>query len=261
MFDSDHRFLTRALRLRLACRAALFIAVLSLSISGQTPQPKEWRDYAGSPEGTRYVALNQIARSNVDKLDVAWTYPWAETGFNPIVARGVIYTKARNKSMVALDAASGEEIWIHDGLAGMTERGINYWESPDGSDRRLIFALGDYLQELDAKTGKLIRSFGKDGTVDLRDELGRDPNAIRVQSNTPGKIFENLVILGSAPGEAYFSAPGDLRAYNVLTGKLAWQFHTVPHPGEYGYDTWPKEAWRYIGGTNTWGEVSVDSVS
>jgi len=259
MFDSDHRFLTRALRLRLACRAALFIAVLSLSISGQTPQPKEWRDYAGSPEGTRYVALNQIARSNVDKLDVAWTYPWAETGFNPIVARGVIYTKARNKSMVALDAASGEEIWIHDGLAGMTERGINYWESPDGSDRRLIFALGDYLQELDAKTGKLIRSFGKDGTVDLRDELGRDPNAIRVQSNTPGKIFENLVILGSAPGEAYFSAPGDLRAYNVLTGKLAWQFHTVPHPGEYGYDTWPKEAWRYIGGTNTWGEVSVDS--
>ena len=264
MFDSDHGFPThgfptRPLRFGPACRAASFVAVLSLSVSGQTPAAKEWRDYAGSPEGTRYVALNQITKSNLNKLDVAWTYPWAETGFNPIVAHGVIYTKARNKSMVALDAATGKEIWIHDGLTGMTERGINYWENPDGSDRRLIFALGDYLQELDAKTGKLIRSFGKEGTVDLRDELGRDPNAIRVQSNTPGKIFENLILLGSAPGEAYFSAPGDLRAYNVVTGKLAWQFHTVPHPGEYGYDTWPKEAWRYIGGTNTWGEVSIDS--
>jgi len=237
----------------------LAINILSLAVFAQTSHPKEWSDYAGSPEGTRYVALNQITKSNVDKLDVVWAYPWAETGFNPIVSHGVIYTKARNKSIVALDAATGKEIWIHDGLLGMNERGINYWESPDGSDRRLIFELGDYIQELDAKTGKLVHSFGKDGTVDLRDELGRNPNAIRVQSNTPGKIFENLVILGSAPGEAYFSAPGDLRAYNVITGKLAWQFHTVPHPGEPGYDTWPKEAWRYIGGANTWGEISVDS--
>src|SRR5579863_4240137 len=116
MFDSDYRFLRGPLWPRPACRVALFMAVLSLSISGQTRQPKEWRDYAGSPEGTRYVDLNQIAKSNIDKLDITWTYPWAETGFNPIVAHGVIYTKARNKSMVALDAASGKEIWIHDGL-------------------------------------------------------------------------------------------------------------------------------------------------
>ncbi len=256
MFDFDRRFLRRP---GPAGVAALALAAVSLSLSGQTPKDKEWRDYAGSPEGNRYVALNQITKANVGKLDVAWSYPYAETMYNPIVAHGVIYTKARNKSIVAIDAATGKEIWIHEGLTGMTERGVNYWESPDGNDRRLIYSLGDYLQELDAKTGKSIRSFGDNGVVDLRDELGRDPKAIRVQSNTPGKVFENLIILGSAPGEAYFSAPGDLRAYNILTGKLAWQFHTVPHPGEYGYETWPKDAWRYIGGTNTWGEISVDS--
>ncbi|HEY2016887.1 MAG TPA: PQQ-binding-like beta-propeller repeat protein [Bryobacteraceae bacterium] len=239
--------------------AALVMVAVGPFVLAQAPKPKEWHDYAGSPEGTRYVPLNQITKANLDKLDVAWSYPYAETGVNPIVAHGVIYTRARNKSMVAIDAATGKEIWIHDGLQGMTERGINYWESADGTDRRLIFSAADYLQELDAKTGKSIRNFGRDGTVDLRDELGRNPNAIRVQSGTPGKIFENLVILGSAVGEGYFSAPGDLRAYNVITGKLAWQFHTVPHPGEYGYDTWPKEAWRYIGGVNTWGEISVDS--
>jgi len=253
--------------------AVIAIAALSSSaLPGQSEKPQapsggksevpashEWRDYAGSPEGTRYMPLTQINKSNVSQLEVAWTYPYAETQYNPVVAHGVIYTKARNKSLVAIDAETGKEIWIHDDLAGVTERGVNYWESKDGSDRRLIFCVGDYLQEIDARTGRTIRGFGKNGAVDLRDELGRDPNKIRVQSGTPGKVFENLIILGSAVGESFFSAPGDLRAYNILTGKLAWQFHTVPHPGEFGYDTWPKDAWKYIGGTNTWGEISVDS--
>ena len=205
------------------------------------------------------MPLTRITKANVTKLDVAWSYPYAETGFNPIVAHGIIYTKARNKSIVALDASNGKELWIHEGLTGMTERGLNYWESKDGKDRRLIFCQADFLQEIDATTGKLIRGFGKNGAVDLRDELRRDPNFMRVQSGTPGKVFEDLILLGSATGEAYFSTPGDLRAYNVITGKLAWQFHTVPHPGEPGYETWPKEAWKYIGGVNTWGELSVDS--
>jgi quinoprotein glucose dehydrogenase len=222
--------------------------------------PKEWPDYAGGPEGTRYMPLTQITKANVTKLGVAWSYPYAETGVNPIVAHGIIYTKARNKSVVAINAATGKEVWIHDGLTGMTERGMNYWESKDGKDRRLIFALADYMQELDANTGKLIRSFGKNGAVDLRDELRRDINFMRVQSGTPGKVFEDLILQGSATGEGYFSTPGDVRAYSVITGKLAWQFHTVPHPGEPGYDTWPKEAWRYIGGVNTWGEISIDPV-
>jgi quinoprotein glucose dehydrogenase len=225
----------------------------------KSPVSKEWPDYAGSPEGTRYVDLKQITKANVDKLDVAWTYPYAETGFNPIVAHGIVYTKARNKSLVAIDASTGREIWIHDGLINMTERGMNYWESKDGKDRRLIFSVADYMQEIDANTGKSVKTFGKEGAVDLREGLNRDINYMRIQSGTPGKVFENLIILGSATGEAYFSPPGDLRAFDVVTGALAWQFHTIPHPGEPGYDTWPKDAWKYIGGVNDWGELSVDS--
>jgi quinoprotein glucose dehydrogenase len=254
------------------CAVLVAGAVVS-SVSGQKAQTdtkakskaaassnsKEWPDYAGSPEGTRYVDLKQITKTNVDKLDVAWSYPYAETGFNPIVAHGVVYTKARNKSIVAIDAADGKELWIHDGLTNMTERGMNYWESKDGKDRRLIFSVSDYLQEIDATTGKSIRTFGDNGAVDLRQGLNRDVNYMRIQSGTPGKVFENLLLLGSSTGEGYFSPPGDLRAYDVVTGKLAWQFHTVPHPGEPGYETWPKDAWKYIGGVNDWGELSIDS--
>ena len=263
------RFLNSKRVVRLTGSALLGLASVAFAVA-QTPKAapakasarvsKEWPDYAGGPEGHRYMPLNQITKDNVTKLEVAWSYPHAETGFNPIVAHGIVYTKARNKSIVAVDAATGKELWVHDGLTGMTERGMNYWESKDGKDRRLLFCLADYLQEIDARTGKSIRTFGKNGAVDLRDELRRDPNFMRVQSGTPGKVFEDLIILGSAVGEGYFSAPGDLRAYNVLTGKLAWQFHTVPHPGELGYETWPKEAWKYIGGVNDWGEVTIDSV-
>lgn len=252
-----------------ALAGVVFVLAAAFHAGAQTPKPesaspaarsKEWPDYAGGPDGSRYMALGQITKENVTKLGVVWSYPHAETGFNPIVAHGVVYTKARNKSIVAVDAATGKELWVHDGLTGMTERGMNYWESKDGKDRRLIFSLADYLQEIDATTGKSIRTFGKNGAVDLRDELRRDPNFMRIQSGTPGKVWEDLIILGSAPGEGYFSAPGDVRAFNVITGKLAWQFHTVPHPGEPGYETWPKDAWKYIGGVNTWGELSVDSV-
>jgi quinoprotein glucose dehydrogenase len=243
-----------------AVLAAIAIAALSLPLSGQSKaQRKDWRDYAAGPDGSRFVTLDQITKGNVDQLEVAWTYPYAQTGYNPIFARGVIYTKGRNGSLIAIDAGTGKELWIHDGLQGSTERGMNYWENADGSDRRLIFSMNDYLQEIDAKTGKSITSFGMDGGVDLRDGLGRDPKTIRVQSGTPGKVFENLILLGSSPGEGYLSAPGDLRAYDIITGKLVWQFHTVPRPGEFGYETWPKNAWKYIGGVNTWGEISIDA--
>ena len=220
---------------------------------------REWRDYGGGPDNSKFSTLEQIDRSNISKLEVAWTYPYGETLFNPVVVHGVVYGKGRNSSLIALDAGTGKEIWIHEGLIGMTRRGANYWESSDGKDRRLIFSVNDYLQEIDAATGKSIRTFGSKGVVDMREGLGRDPATIgRIQSNTPGKVFENLLIVGSATGEAYFSPPGDLRAYDIVTGRLAWQFHTVPHPGEFGYDTWPKDAWKYVGGTNTWGEITID---
>ena len=250
-----HRYLLSA-----AIIGALAARASSTTVSGQDQNRKEWRDYAGGVDGSRFMDLKQITRSNVDKLEVAWSYPYAETGFNPIVARGVIYTRGRSSSLIALDAATGKEIWIHEGLNGITGRGMNYWESKDGKDRRLLFSINDYLQAIDASTGKSIRTFGTNGAVDLREGLGRDPQTVgRIQSGTPGKVFENLILLGSATGEGYFSPPGDLRAYDVVTGKLAWQFHTVPHPGEFGYETWPKDAWKYIGGTNTWGELTIDA--
>jgi quinoprotein glucose dehydrogenase len=119
--------------------------------------------------------------------------------------------------------------------------------------------MNNYLQAIDARTGKSILTFGKNGLVDLREGLGRDPAGIRAQSNTPGKIFENLIMLGSAVGEGYLSPPGHLRAFDVVTGALVWTFHTIPQPGEFGYDTWPKDAYKYAGGANTWGEISVDA--
>ena len=240
-------------------KIGVLVGLTAVVTAASDSRVHEWRDYGGGPDNSKYSTLKQINKSNVSRLDVAWMYEYGETGFNPIVAHGFVYAKGRNSSLVALDAGTGKEIWIHEGLEGITRRGVNYWESRDGKDRRLIFSIGDYLQEIDANTGKSIVRFGNDGVVDLREGLGRDPKTIgRIQSNTPGKVFEDLLLIGSATGEAYFSPPGDLRAYDIVTGKLVWQFHTVPHPGEFGYDTWPKDAWRYIGGTNTWGEITID---
>ena len=171
-----------------------------------------------------------------------------------------MYALGRNGSaLIALDATTGKEIWIHDGLTGIITRGINYWQSQDGKDRRLLFSINSYLQAIDARTGKSILSFGKNGIVDLREGLRRaEGTDRRVQSRTPGKVWKNLLIMGSAAGEAWVTPPGDIRAYDTVTGKRVWQFHTVPEPGEFGYDTFPKDAYKYVGGANNWGEMSVD---
>ena len=222
-----------------------------------------WSDYGGSTDSMQYSALKQIDKSNIQRLELAWSYQVPGTssrfGASPLIAGGIIYLRGANNSLVALDASSGKQIWDHPVNGNPTDRGLNYWESKDHSDRRLIFAANSYLQEINAATGVTINTFGKDGRVDLRQGLGRDPKTIRnIQSSTPGRVFENLIILGSAPGEGYGSAPGDIRAYDVLSGKLIWTFHTIPYPGEFGYETWPKDAWKTGGGTNVWGEISID---
>ena len=208
------------------------------------------------------MALDQITKSNVTRLQVAWTYRTQDNQsylFNPIVVDDVMYVLARNNSLVALDAATGKEIWIHANLRGIASRGINYWESKDRKDRRLILQINHHIQEIDARTGKSILSFGKNGLVDLREGLDRDPSTIaRVKSDSPGRVFENLILLGSSTGEAFLSTPGHLRAYDVISGKLVWTFRTIPHPGEIGYDTWPKDAYKYVGGANSWAEFSLD---
>ncbi len=221
-----------------------------------------WTDYGGGPDQSKYVALDEINKANVSELQVAWKYSTDDDRvyqWNPIVVDSIMYVLAKNNSLVALNAATGKEIWIHANLRGIAGRGINYWESKDRKDRRLLFQMNNYLQAIDALTGKSILSFGTNGLVDLKEGLGENSKTIaRAQSGTPGKIFENLLLLGSAPGEGYVSTPGHCRAFDVVTGKLAWIFHTIPQPGEFGYDTWPKDAYKYIGGVNTWGEISVD---
>jgi quinoprotein glucose dehydrogenase len=237
---------------------------LTVALSGALPSARQgserpWIGYSSAADGSRFFPNSQITKANVTSLEVAWTYPFSDTLSTPMMARGMIFGRGRNGALVALDARTGKEIWVRDGMDGMTQRGINYWESADGSDRRLLFAMHDYLQAIDARTGKLITSFGNNGAVDLRDGLGRDPATVtRIQSQTPGQVFENLLLLGSAPGEGYMSAPGHVRAFDVITGKQVWRFNTIPHPGEFGYDTWPPEAYKYVGAVNTWGELSVD---
>ena len=217
---------------------------------------KWWRDNLGGADSSHFSSLDQIKKTNVGQLQVAWFYPYGNLGFNPIVVDDMMFVTGRNQALIALDATTGKEIWIHENIANLSARGINYWQSKDGKDKRILFTTGAFLQALDAKTGKSILTFGTNGYVDLRESLLRGEVGVRVPN--PGKVFGNLLILGSAPGEGWMSPPGDIRAFDVVTGKLAWQFHTIPRPGEFGYETWPKDAWKYVGGANTWGEMSID---
>src|SRR6266404_8756772 len=224
-----------------------FVALLA-GMPAVAQNHSTWSDYGGAADSAQYSALGQINRSNVSKLEVAWRYPTGDNNkysFNPIVVDGVMYVLARNNSIVALDAATGLEVWTHAAEPDttlITSRGINYWESKDRSDRRLLFASNHFLRAIDARTGKTITSFGNNGSVDLKEGLGRDPKTLSlVQSITPGRIFEDLLILGSATNQGYGSAPGDLRAFDVRTGRVVWTFHVIPHPGEFGYETWPPD--------------------
>lgn len=248
---------------------ALVALFSPLALRGRAPAAdrtgQAWANYGGGPDSSQYSPLRQIDRSNVSQLQIAWTFPTGDDNryfFNPIEVHGLTYVLAENHSIVALDAETGKQVWAHapdPDTEIMTDRGINYWESADGRDRRLLFAANHFLQAIDARTGKQILSFGTDGRVNLKEGLGRDPNTLSlVQSTSPGRVFENLLILGSATNQGYGSAPGDIRAFDVRTGKLVWTFHTIPHPGEAGYETWPKDAWKRVGGANCWSGMSLD---
>jgi quinoprotein glucose dehydrogenase len=238
------------------------LGVLGLGVAACSDAPPAeiaWSNYGGDVSSSRFFASSSINKSNVGSLEVAWVFPHADATFHPVMARGVFYGRVGGSTLMAVNATTGEPIWVHDGLNGITTRGVNYWENTDGSERRLIFVIDDYLQQIDALTGLSITDFGDGGGVDLRVGLDRDPSTInRWQSPTPGQVFEDLIILGSAPGEGYFAAHGAIRAYNIRTGELAWQFNTIPRPGEFGYETWSPDSWRYAGATNSWGELSVD---
>jgi quinoprotein glucose dehydrogenase len=226
---------------------------------GAAQQPREWRDYAGGPDSSRFVAATQITKRNVGTLQVAWTYSDGDTDFNPLVVRDTIYTRAHGNALVALDAATGARRWESPEIKGFLVRGVNYWESADGKDRRLLLTTLNMLRAFDASTGQPIAGFGKGGVVDLREGLDRDPQTVQQQSRLPGKIFEHLIILGSATNSEYASAPGDIRAFDVRTGAHVWSFRTIPRKGEFGADTWPENARAHVGGANAWAEMSVDA--
>jgi quinoprotein glucose dehydrogenase len=212
----------------------------------------------------QYSALTAIDKTNVGRLTQAWSYlaptsTFTGFAFSPLIVDDVMYVIGKDKAIVALEAEMGKPRWSR-GLSGNpTARGFNYWESADRADRRLLVSADSYLYALDARSGASVASFGSAGRIDLRTGVPRAASwPSGIQSNTPGRVFENLILLGSAPGERYDSPSGDLRAFDVVTGQLVWTFHTIPHPGEFGYDTWPPDAWTRVGGTNVWGEISID---
>jgi quinoprotein glucose dehydrogenase len=220
----------------------------------------EWRVYGG-PGQTRYSPLNHITRSNVRNLQVAWTFDSGEQGglqTSPIVVNGVLYALTPTHKVVALDAATGARRWIFDsGIVGRgPNRGVMYWT--DGARGRIFTGQDTYIYALDALTGKPIAEFGANGRIDLRDGLGRDPDAQSVLLTTPGVIYQDLMIVGGRVSENLPASPGDIRAYDVRTGAVKWTFHTIPHPGEQGYETWPRDAWTYTGGANSWSGMAVD---
>jgi len=205
-----------------------------------------WSQYLGGSDSSQYSSLKQINKSNVKQLEVVWSYPTSEAYlFNPIVVDGTMYVQAKNNSIVALDAATGRELWAHELKGPVTTRGINYWESRDRASRRLYTINAGFLTAIDARTGQTVLTFGDNGRTDLRNGIERDFQYVPpIQTNNPGRIFENIMIVPlMRSGADYAYVPGDIHAYDVVTGKLLWQFHTVPRPGEPGYETWPKDFW------------------
>ena len=223
----------------------------------------DWAVYHGNPNGTHYSVLDQVNTQNVKGLKVAWTFetgdglPTNDMESDTIVVKGRMYFASPKGRIFSLNAATGAQNWVYDpaeGKAGNGSgrlRGVCYWT--DGTGERILFTSGNRLIAVDANSGKLIESFGDYGKVDLTQNLGRDPHSVSVNVNSPGVIYKDLIILGSTG-----ATPGHIRAYSVRTGKLAWVFHTIPQPGEFGYDTWPKGAWKTANGANVWSGLSLD---
>jgi quinoprotein glucose dehydrogenase len=229
----------------------------------ERPVPQEWRVYGGNSDATHYSPLKQIERSNVSRLELAWSYDTGETGglqTSPIEVGGVLYGVSPSQKVFAVDAATGKLKWKFDsGIAGTQPvRGLAYWSSPDDKDHRIIAGVMNFVYELNAETGQPIPTFGNLGRIDLREGLGRDVTSAFVAMTSPAVVYKDLFIVGGRLPETLPAPPGDIRAYDVHTGTLRWSFHTIPHPGEFGYDTWPKDAWQKSGGANNWTGMTVD---
>ena len=259
---------SRRNRLR-AGASLLAVAALGLAYAGAASAAgssavdyHRWQSYLGT-ESSQFSAYDQINTGNVAQLKPAWSYetgPGSPDHFQPLVAHGVMYIILHGATLVALEPGTGKELWRKplQGRAG--SRGMNYWESEDGKDRRLLFMNNGMLTAVSAETGDPASGFGDGGKVDIRVGLANDITKMRpLQTDNPGQVYKNLIIM-SLPAGAYdfASPPADIHAYDVRTGKLVWQFHVVPQKGEYGYDTWPAKDHEKFGGVHNWSESTID---
>ena len=255
-----------ALACHFAQLASIFGALKLLAVD------HDWPSYLGDNARSHFSPLDQINTRNVTRLQVAWTYHagdarddnQSQIQCNPLVIEGVLYGSTPQLKLVALQAATGRELWRFDPFAGSAQggvvgvnRGVAWWA--EGNDRRILFSADHFLYAVDAATGRPISSFGNKGQVDTKEGQGRDVSKLYVVSTSPGVVFRNLFFLPLRVGEGPApAAPGHLRAYDVRTGKIVWTFHTIPFPGEAGYETWPPDAWTFIGGVNCWTGMALD---
>jgi len=240
------------------------------SCERQVNQDRTWSIYKADAKSSNYSPLKQITTANVNQLRPAWTFTIHDkpsgsqpgrSECNPIIVDGVLYATSANQWAYAVDATTGKQVWSFDPLdgkqGGEVNRGLTYWEN--ASDKRILMSANNFLFALNAKTGKLISTFGENGKVDLKIGLRDADKDFYVSSTSPGIIYKNLIIMGCRVPDTYGAQPGFIRAYDCTTGKLVWTFHTVPYPGEPGYETWSTDAYKVVGGVNNWAGMSIDS--
>jgi quinoprotein glucose dehydrogenase len=229
--------------------------------SNPLPQRSDWAVYGGQVEGDHFSPLSQINRANVHRLKEAWKFDSAEEGgleTNPIIIGRTLFAYTASQKVIALDASTGKLRWKFDSGVHSSQpaRGLAFWR--DGQHGRILAGVMNYLYALDADTGKVISSFGEQGRIDLRKGLRGDYLSQSVTLTSPGIVYQDLIIVGGRNPETYPSPPGDIRAFDVRSGALRWSFHTIPKPGEFGYSTWPADAWKSAGSANNWAGMALD---
>ena len=249
-----------------------FLALPALPLAAAPPTSVGWGHYGGDQAATHYSPIDQITPANVGKLEVAWVHHSAAPGSRyrgsvectPLVVGRTMYIVGADLVIQALDAGTGKPLWTHAPLAGQSGRraagvcrGVTHWT--DGTRERIYVPIQNRIWCLNAKTGKPLDAFGEGGAINVEKDVDRDMTGLSLASTTPGAIYKDTLIICSRTEEGPRpAAPGHIRAYDIHTGKRRWIFHTIPHPGEFGYDTWSKDSWKTAGGANCWGGMSID---